>query len=834
MALTMIRRNQLGKDKQHSFFLISDTDFEAHNVPAKSIIAGLKSKSVKITNMALNAKGELVGTNGVLSRYPLVAFNSEKDIAENKPFARIVENPYNLVILGITQDGLYKVATLAGKVVDLKDSEVISILKQHVAVLANGSIVDDKFIRSINGTYKQYGESERSKLEKQHREEFNKVKEEKKKEFAANTEKVKAEAAGVKERASNIASNYKPESSIAVQGGSGDTVKVDAETARQLEEARARVRTYRKPNVHRIDTNNIDDELNSLKDDKSAISKVSGNNISIEEKLILASTTLKYIDPFVYAAYKSLDVHLLKEPEGNLATMGVSDDKIYIVASAIQNMELPKISWLLLHEISHIIMQHHARKGNRDHEMFNIACDLFINKAIDVNYGCKPGTPVQKMLYKNEAPIGLQFHAEVTDEKVVCSLFDDSIDITKDTAESIYAELMEENQEKLNKRDNASQQNGSNSGKGQGAGEAGSNQDGAGGDASGNSTGESGNGNGQEQGSGNFGDGKGQGASGGNNQGSGSSGQGNNQGSGNGSGNSGGDSLSGSGSGSGQGSGSGGSDDDYITFRGNRVTTLPRKDKNGNGEGGTGSGDMVEDGDSDSHGTTPEAKENWSRGFLKKIVQRSKTYSNTGADTPFGRMAQETLVEDFVWTNFVKQFLTKMSGEQYSYRNPNKKMMNHGLVMKGPVPLENNSEDNVYVCIDVSGSVSDTDLYKAFEYIRTLLKKLYLSGYVLFWSTEVDKPYKFKNSKDLIKVRNTQYKSTGGTDARCVFNYFKSRACKNKPNLVIMITDGYFSHVGKEYYPGCETLWILTDRERDYRKFDGCDFGKVAPLIPKK
>ena len=111
-----------------------------------------------------------------------------------------------------------------------------------------------------------------------------------------------------------------------------------------------------------------------------------------------------------------------------------------------------------------------------------------------------------------------------------------------------------------------------------------------------------------------------------------------------------------------------------------------------------------------------------------------------------------------------------------------------------------------------------------------------MSGGVCFWSTDVDGIYKFKNKNEFLAIRKKQFKTTGGTDANCLFQWLKDNKRKFKTKLVIVITDGYFSEVKKELRPGrgTETVWIITENSgENYRDHD-FGFGKVAPLVPKK
>ena len=919
MALTVLRRNKVGKDVRHSFFLISD-DGETRNLPYNGVLNALKANSVEFTNVCYDTKAGVKGLGGSLDRYPLVEFNSLEHILSTTDFSSLnVVNGTNLIILGQYSDGNFRIANLAGLVRDMTESELVAYASNNKGDMCNAKVMSGRLrpisgtkfrgiagkssIKSVGSSLQGTGSNKVSVGNNSQGTGSNKVSSgsnqavgsgsslqgtgsnkvsvgnnsqgtgsnkvssgsiagvspkrdanaitggdvfvgdtpEEMFEYAKNkleaeaveyTKKVEEEKAERDARTASINSNYKLDNSYTVESG-GKTYNLDENTARELKRAVVTGRSkmaYIEMPEERVDVGNV-------VDNQSLIAQAQRKkSINTEEKLILAATTLKYIDPFVYAAYQSLEVVYLEEEQPPLKTMGVSDDKIYIVLPALLGIELPQLSWLLLHEISHIIMQHHVRLKNRDPQLFNIACDLFVNKTIDVNYGCKPGTPVQKMLYHNVAPVGLQFHAEYEDaeslDDIKVSVYCDDIDITKETVESIYEALVDENGQ-------GQGQQGGQQGNQQG-GHQGNSQGQQGQQGQGNSQGQQGQGS-QQDGQGQSNGGQGQGQGQGNGQGQGQAngqgqqgqgqGQDNGQGQGQGQDNSQGQQGQGQqgqgqqGQGQqGQGQqGQGQQGDDWITYKGQKIAK--RSSNSGI--------DMVEDKDTDSHGSTQEQREAFSRSLVQKISQRSQLYDPNG-NSPMSRMASEALLKDFVWTNFVKRFLTKLAEEDWSYRKPNRKQSTRAYIAKGKSKSDLSAEEAVYVCIDVSGSVSDDDLYKAFSYIELLLRKLDLTGFVLFWSTQVNEPIPFKNSRELVKIRDAKaFDSTGGTDPTCVFKFFKSKACKKKPNLVIMITDGYFSPLERNMKPRCETLWIITDNTRNYRELN-FSFGKVAPLIPKK
>ena len=454
MAYTLIRKIQLRNNPEYGFTLIDDAG-KIYNIPYKVVYDIVASGNTTISNLGIK-NGKIVGTNGSLDRYPISIFNSENDMKRGMMSG--VANASNIVILGQFTDGLYRCINVNATVVEMSTDDLIKYVNMYSAIIANASVVDDNFIRAISGSlpaindysskYKQQMAAvQAAKNAKDAQDiEYQQKKQQTLEEYRKNTIKVNAEAqkraevnAKIKDQADTNAKNT---NKVEIDG---QEVYVDDETKRAWDKVQEK-KNY-------INSREISNpEARKMTDTTSDLAKASPNGaLDLEAKLLIAATTLKAIDPFIYIVYNSLERIYLDHPEGNLTVMAVSDNKIYFVVPEILKMDISEVAYVLLHEVYHIIMLHLARRGERNAFMWNVACDLFVNKQIDTNYGCKPGTPVVKTMYNNEAPIGLKFYCTIDDENKNISggLFEDSVDVKKETPEMIYSKLMQENEQKL-------------------------------------------------------------------------------------------------------------------------------------------------------------------------------------------------------------------------------------------------------------------------------------------------------------------------------------------------------------------------------------------------
>ena len=149
-----------------------------------------------------------------------------------------------------------------------------------------------------------------------------------------------------------------------------------------------------------------------------------------------------------------------------------------------------------------------------------------------------------------------------------------------------------------------------------------------------------------------------------------------------------------------------------------------------------------------------------------------------------------------------------------TYSRPDRRFLSRGMTLPGPKELENDSLENVKVCIDTSGSVTDKELGMALKQVQQLLSNFKAEAELLYWDTEVRAVYEFKNTRELLEGKP---KGGGGTDANCVFEYFESgeyaKLKKPKPSIIIMFTDGYFGPIDDKYKKYRDTIWVIKNND---------------------
>lgn len=676
-------------------------DFETTkcmDIPYNNAMQVIQSKQANIIGLEIE-RGKIVGSNGKLERYPKIV-------------AGELNGNNHIIILKQVGDEGYTVSDWQGNIRSYRNKDLITLVEDRGMQISNGKVVSKedgtKFISAIAGSYEMATREVRQGTKKVEPKEV--PKEPKEPKELVDKDNDKKIIASPKEDKS-IPKNVKLKESKAI--------------------------------MPKIVGNPLNKSSSKLKEIDSKY------GMTLEQKMAKSMLSIKAIRSFYYAILSSV-----KRIESNeVETMGVSVDTLYFNPDFTLGLTLPELVFVELHEVCHLAMRHNQRKGHRENLMWNVACDLYVNKLICEEFGIAPGSGV---IYPSEDTIGcgIQF--------MDGGLYVGTVDINKETPESIYDELMKE-------RENINKEKGQ-SGEGDGKGEG---QSGEGESSGGQSGGKS---NGQSGGKESTQPKEGQGGDGG--------------------------------------AGESTDKDAEYTFRGQNAGKLKVKD-------------IVDD--ESSSKKTAEQKENETKRLMNRaVVLQKQSTGSFGGETGswMERYVEDMLAPKINWRSLVKNKLTLANQKINTFSAPDKRFVSRNRILPGPRALENNALDNVKVCIDTSGSISDKDLGIAMAQIKQLLKVYKASAELIYWDTQVRECKPFNNVDELLKIRP---KGGGGTDVNCVFAEFEGRdyriGKKQKPSIIIIFTDGCFSPPDNKYKKYKDTIWVLHGNY-DFK----APFGTVAPF----
>ena len=146
------------------------------------------------------------------------------------------------------------------------------------------------------------------------------------------------------------------------------------------------------------------------------------DRLTLDQKFAKAMLNLKELRPFYSSVYEVMN----KRESNSIDTIGVTGSELWFNSEFCDKLYFPEFMFVILHEIGHIALLHVPRCGGRDRELWNIACDLYVNRVLRLEFGGKS----QNIQMPEDA------------------LYWDKIDIEKDAVETIYDELY--NQAKQN------------------------------------------------------------------------------------------------------------------------------------------------------------------------------------------------------------------------------------------------------------------------------------------------------------------------------------------------------------------------------------------------
>lgn len=619
-------------------------------------------------------------------------------------------------------------------------------------------------------------------------------------------------------------------------------------------------------------------------------------------KMVQAMVNMQDLTPYYYTLFCSLT----RKPSPGLETLAVTEDTLFYDMQFVAALAVPELSFVLIHEVLHIMYQHTIRfEGRLNHKLWNIACDLYINSIICNDFDIKYGGGVRKF---QNPDTGVVCQIKTPEIGIFIETIGETIDLDRDTPETIYDRLVKENPQ-MGMPNNGKQGNKGKPQKGQGQGQSGQSGGSGGSGSSGGQ--EQGQGQGQDSvssgmqkvneglqeakanssganpGSMQNGESKlRQGAkkvakglaegdmskvkdgldqmqqgvdqmqSGGANQdsckkmtegiqeiGNGAS-QGQSKGS----------------QGSGQGNSSGGTDVS-SQLQQNASSSQIGLDNLG-AEDGQGTSQRVEDVEvtfrgkklkgkmmvdimSSQSSETEEGRQKMrenSRTALQRASTKKKMVEEEighaleqGAGAGAGlttRYIEFGLSEGIRWEVLLKNICKTRPKKMFTLAQPNVDYMNMGVTIADRRAIGKPEYISaIKFGVDVSGSVSKTDLDHILSEINNIFKKFKLDGELIYWSTMVGGAGRFSSLKDMLKIEPV---SSGGTDISCLFDYLagetkvdnKSEPDKPKDIKAIFIfTDGCFSDNYADYKAmfGRKVVWIITGNAMNFHP----PFGRV-------
>jgi len=162
------------------------------------------------------------------------------------------------------------------------------------------------------------------------------------------------------------------------------------------------------------------------------------------------------------------------------------------------------------------------------------------------------------------------------------------------------------------------------------------------------------------------------------------------------------------------------------------------------------------------------------------------------------------------WHRILQKYLLTFAKNDFTFRKPNRRFFPQYHLPS----LYSEQLIDIAIAVDISGSVTDENFLRFVSETHNVMKMMKPEKITLVqFDTEIQSVTQLRNVRDLKEV---DFVGRGGTDIQPVLNW----ANENKPQLLLVFTDGYFNFY--DVTTKTRTLWLIHDNQ----KFTA-PFGKV-------
>ena len=161
------------------------------------------------------------------------------------------------------------------------------------------------------------------------------------------------------------------------------------------------------------------------------------------------------------------------------------------------------------------------------------------------------------------------------------------------------------------------------------------------------------------------------------------------------------------------------------------------------------------------------------------------------------------------WRQVLHDFI-QFDKSDYEFLKPDTRNQSDVLLPSFCDDIYGAKVDNIWFFVDTSGSVSDEAVSVAYHEVKNATEQINnVSGVLWFFDAVVYEPYYFDTLEDILAVKP---KGGGGTSFKAVFDKLKEYE-DDKPNAIVIITDGYDEFPKEESALGVPVIWLIVDSE---------------------
>ena len=246
--------------------------------------------------------------------------------------------------------------------------------------------------------------------------------------------------------------------------------------------------------------------------------------------------------------------------------------------------------------------------------------------------------------------------------------------------------------------------------------------------------------------------------------------------------------------------------------------------------------DIMSNHSDDSPTAIEDARRDTKDTLNKILVKRKMDEQKSGMKTIGGpqqeiieRSIDFALAKPISWEKILDRFANKKPKKKYTMNKVNRSHAANGIYLPDRDKIGDNKKiENIFICVDVSGSIGETELHRVYTRCASIIQKYEVSAKIIFWDTAIENVGEFTDLKSLLAVKPL---GGGGTDIRCVFDYisgrvpFRDKKNHDKPSVIIIFTDGCIgSNYGEYSRYNQRTVWVIDDGNYRFEPL----FGRIA------
>lgn len=149
----------------------------------------------------------------------------------------------------------------------------------------------------------------------------------------------------------------------------------------------------------------------------------------------------------------------------------------------------------------------------------------------------------------------------------------------------------------------------------------------------------------------------------------------------------------------------------------------------------------------------------------------------------------------------------------YSFQPSDRRFSYTDFVIPSFSEQEGEKLENLWFCVDTSGSIDIEILSEVMSEIRQVLSLFeHFRGKLSFFDTDVTEPVEFEKLEDVEKMQPI---GGGGTSFETIFSYMKYHMEDDLPTAIVVLTDGYCYYPDESAAMDVPVLWIIYDNRVD-------------------